>query len=110
MELFFQHKRLILRILGIVLLLVSLTLYFWISPKEGLSENEKAAQRIARMEAVVKGKSGVSTNSKQKDDSKFVQALKDTQAKQVQYMMILIMVFGAGFLVYSFLPKKEKTS
>lgn len=107
MDLFLKHKTVIMRSLGAMMLLIGFAIHFWSTPKEGLSENDKAAARIARMEASAKGKSSAQKAAK-KDSSKFLDALKDTQAKQMQYMTILAMVFGVGFLGYSFMPKKEE--
>ena len=109
MEFFLQYKTVIFRTLGTVMFVVGLALYFWVTPKEALSENEKAAQRIARMEAAAKGTSKAkSDQSTQKDNSKFLESMKETQAKQLEYMMLLVIVLGAGFMIYSFLPKKQE--
>ena len=108
MELFLKYKVLIMRSVGAMMLLIAFSIHFWTTPKEGLSANDKAAVRVARMEASAKGKSSTSSKSNQNDDSKFLDTLKDTQAKQVQYMTILVMVFGVGFLGYSFLPAKKE--
>ena len=108
MELLFQYKTIIMRSLGALMLIIGFAVNFWTTPKEGLSQNDKAAARVARMEASAKGKSSSSSNVLKKDNSNFSEGLKDTQAKQLQYMSILVMVFGVGFLGYSFIPKKEK--
>jgi len=109
MELFIKYKTVILRTAGALLLVVGFAIQFWETPKEGLSANDKAAARVARMEAKVKGNgSGSSKKAPKKDDSKYLDQMKSSQAKQVQYMTILAMVFGVGFLGYSFMPKKEE--
>ncbi|MFT5659410.1 MAG: hypothetical protein ACI9TV_000026 [Sulfurimonas sp.] len=109
MNYFLQYKIIILRSLGALMLIIGFAVHFWTIPKEGLSQNDKAAARVARMEASAKGKSSSNFKSPKKDDSKFLEKLKDTQTKQMQYMTILVMVFGVGFLGYSFIPKKEDT-
>ncbi len=91
------------------MLVIGFAIHFWVTPKEGLSENDKAAARVARMEAQVKGSSSKSSKSSKQDTSKFLEELKSTQAKQMQYMTILAMLFGVGFLGYSFISKKEDT-
>ena len=106
MEFFLKHQLVILRSLGALMLLIGFAVHFWVTPKEGLSENDKAAARVARMEAGAKEKRLSQGASKEKDASKFVDTMKDTQAKQLQYMTIMIMVLGLGFLGYSFMPKK----
>ncbi|MCD4667457.1 MAG: hypothetical protein K8R44_02515 [Sulfurimonas sp.] len=109
MGFFLQHKAVILRIVGSLMLVIGFAIHFWVTPKEGLSENDKAAARVARMEAQVKGSSSKSSKSSKQDTSKFLEELKSTQAKQMQYMTILAMLFGVGFLGYSFISKKEGT-
>lgn len=78
------------------------------SPKEGYSENEIALANIARMEANVYGSSGTSSKqSQQPDTSKFIEKLQDAQVQQVRYAVILTMVFGVLFLLYSFISKPK---
>lgn len=108
MNFFLKYKIVILRSLGAIMLVVGFAVYFWVTPKKGLSENDKAVARIARMEASAKGKSSSNSQSKQKDDGKFLKAFKDTQAKQIQYMTIIVMILGVGSLGYSFISKKEE--
>lgn len=107
MDFFLKYKTIFARSIGAVMLIVGISIHFWVTPKEGLSENDKAAARVARMEAKVKGSSSSSKKPAEKDTSKFVDKMKSTQEKQIQYMTILAMIFGVGFLGYSFMPKKE---
>ncbi len=107
MEFFLKHKTVILRSLGGFMLLVGFVVHFWATPKEGLSANQKAAANIARMDARTNAGSSTSSKSQKKDDSKFLNELKNTQAKQMQYLTIIAMILGIGFLGYSFMPKKE---
>ena len=109
MDLLIQYKIVIMRSLGAIMLVVSFAVHFWTVPQEGLSANQRAAANVARMEAKVAGKGTSSKQSSKKDDSKFLQELKKTQKKQMEYLTILAMIFGIGFLGYSFLPKKEET-
>ena len=106
MNFFFKHKIILLRTIGFIALVVGFAIHFWVTPKEGISENEVAAANLARIERQVKG-SGASQKSTQKDNSKFLEKFKKQQQKQMQYLTILAMIVGAGFLGYSFLPKKE---
>ena len=107
-EIFLKHKIAIFRILGSVMLIVGIAAYFWLAPKEVVTENEIAAANIARMEASVSGSSSASGKSSQPSASKFIEELKNAQKKQVEYMTILAIVLGAGFLLYSFMGKKEE--
>ena len=97
-----------MRSLGVMMLIVGFVVHFWATPIKGLSANDKAAARVARMEASAKGKRSSSSGSKQNDETKFLTVLKDTQAKQIQYMTIIVIILGVGSLGYSFIPKKEE--
>lgn len=88
------------------MLLISFVIYFWSTPKEGLTQNQIAAANVARMEARVSGGSG--TQKSQSSSADIMKAYKDTQASQSKYMLIFIMVMGVGFLGYSFIKKEEK--
>ncbi len=107
MEFFSKYKTVILRGLGSFMLIVGFGIHFWAMPKEGLSENDRAAARVARMEAKVKGTSSKGSKSSKKNDSKFLEELKKTQAKQLQYITIIVMILGVGSLGYSFIAKKK---
>ena len=107
MEFFLKHKTVIMRSLGAVMLVIGFAIHFWTAPKEGISANERAAANIARIEAKVKGQSSAQSKSSKKSDSKFLEELKDTQAKQLEYLTVIAMILGVGFLGYSFMPKKE---
>ena len=108
MDFFLKHKTVIMRSLGALMLIVGFSVHFWVTPKQGLSANDKAAARVARMEAKVAGGSGSSGKKPKSDTSKFLKELKNTQAKQKQYLTIISMILGVGFLGYSFLKKKEE--
>ena len=110
MNFFLQHKTVIMRTLGAIMLVVGFAVHFWLTPQKGLSENDKAAARIARMEAQIKSTGSGTKKSQEKDTSKFMEKMKSTQEKQMQYMTIVAMIFGVGFLGYSFMPKKDKTA
>jgi len=107
MEIFLKYKIVILRSLGTFMLLIGFAIHFWSTPKEGISANERAAANIARMEARVAGSSSQQSKTSVKNDSKFLDELKNTQAKQMKYLTIIAMIIGIGFLGYSFMPKKK---
>jgi len=109
MEYFLKNKIVIFRVLGIFLLLAGMVIHFWVTPREGISQNELAAANVARMEASVKGVGGGAKKSHKPDTSKFLQEFKNTQEKQRKYLTIFAMVFGAVFLGYSFLAKNRST-
>lgn len=109
-EIFIKNKIVIFRVLGILMLVIGFTIFFWATPKEGLSEYEIAAENVARMEARVAREIGASTKASKPDSSKFIEELKNTQAKQMQYLTIMSMILGVGFLGYSFIGKSKSDS
>jgi hypothetical protein len=106
MEFLIKHQTVLLRSVGAILILVSFAAFFWTAPKKGFSENEIAAANVARMEAKIAGSSSA-TSAQKPDKSPFLETYKQTQEKQMRYMLIVMMIFGVGFLAYSFL-KKDK--
>lgn len=106
MEFFLKYKIVILRSLGALMLIVGFAIHFWVTPKKGLSENERAAANVARMEVHVKGASKGEKKVKP-NHSKLMEKLKHSQEKQMQYLTIFSMLLGALFLGASFLKKEE---
>lgn len=109
-EIFFKYKIVIFRTAGALMLLVGFLIYFWVTPKDALTESEIAAANVARMEASVSGKSASSKQVPKSEASRFAEELKNSQKKQVQYLTILSMLFGVGFLAYSFIGKSKNDS
>jgi len=108
-ELFIKHKTVIIRTLGILMLLVGFLVQFWTTPKKGWTENEIAAQNVARMEARIQREMGGGSKQKKPEpsSSEMLKHLKDAQAAQQMYLTIIAMLLGIGFLGYSFVNKKE---
>ena len=109
-EIFKRYKIVIFRTSGAIMLVIGFALYFWVAPKEVMSENEIAAANVARMEASVRGNFAPSKQSSKPDTSKFLEELKNAQKAQIQYLTILSMVFGVLFLGYSFISKPKSDS
>jgi len=108
LEFFNKNKVIIFRSAGALMLLIGFVIHFWATPKEGFTQNEIAAANVARMEAMASGGSGSASKKQHKPDtSKFLKEFKNTQAKQMQYLTIIAMILGVGFLGYSFVRKKE---
>lgn len=107
MEFFLKHQTVIFRGVGAFMLVLGLSLYFWAAPQKAMSANERAAANLARIEASVSGKSS-SSQIQSNDSSQISQAMIETQKKQLRMLMIMVMLFGAGFLGYSFLKKENK--
>ncbi len=107
MEFFSKYKIPIVRSVGGLMLAVGFAIHFWSIPKEGMSANERAAANVARMEVKLKGESSAQSISSKENNSKFLEQLKDTQARQLEFLTVLVMIFGLGFLGYSFISKKD---
>ncbi len=105
MEFFKKNQVIIFRSFGGLMFVIAFVMFFWTTPKEGLSENEKAARNVARMEARMSGSSSSATKSTKPSHAPIMQSYKDTQAKQVRYLLIISMILGAGFLGYSFVRR-----
>ena len=88
------------------MLLIGFVIHFWVVPQKGVSQNDLAAARIARMEASVSSKNSSGSKKSKSDASCYTKGLKDTQKKQMEYLTIIVMIFGIASLGYSFMPKK----
>ena len=108
MEFFLKHQKIILRSVGAFLLVLGLTLFFWAAPQKVMNENEKAAANLARMESSISGGGSSKSTTQQSNHSTISASMVETQKKQLRMLMIMVMVFGAGFLGYSFLKKEDK--
>ncbi len=105
MEYFLKHQTVILRVVGGLFILVGFVVHFWVVPPKGVSKNDLAAANLARMEASVSGSSKKA--SSKKDESRFLNELKEKQKKQLEYLTIFVMVLGALSLGSSFIKRKE---
>jgi len=108
LKFFFKHQQAILRGGGAFMLLVGFVIQFWVVPQEGISKNDLAAARVARMEASISGGNTAKENNGKPDASSYTKGLKNTQKKQMQYLTIIAMILGVASLGYSFKPKKEE--
>jgi len=104
-DLYKKHQKMILRLAGGMMLLVGFAIHFWNTPKEGFTKDELAAANVARMEASVSSKSAASTQSEKPKHAPLFHELRDAQKKQFEYLTIIVMLFGGGFLAYSFVKK-----
>ena len=96
-----------MRVLGSFMLIVGFVVYFWTTPQKGVSANELAQKNLQRMEANVQGSSTIKEKTKP-DPSHIAKALKTTREQQMRYVTIIAMLLGVGFLLYSFIVKKEE--
>lgn len=110
LEFFKSHKKIILRTFGILMLVIAFVVHFWVVPKDKVTVDAIAAANVARMEASVAGSKGSSSTTGKPSPSSgspFMEHINNTRQKQLEYFTILIMIFGAGFLVYSFIKKED---
>jgi len=105
-EIFLKYQKVVFRSLGIFMLIIGFASYFWTTPKKVLTPNEIAAANIARMEASVARSQGRSTKKVESSSAEILKHLKNTQEAQNRYLTIIAMIFGIGFIAYSFMPKK----
>lgn len=110
MDFFLKYRTIILSSIGALLLVFGMLTYFlYTPPKEEMGENDKAAERIARMEAQAKGSSSAKapSHSVQRGTSTFTLGMREMQNQQMKYLLILLALLGIGFLIYRFTKKKE---
>ncbi len=101
------NQILLSRSIGALLLVVGLGAFFWVN-NSGTSmslEEQRAAERVARMEAHVKG-AGAASSAPIKVSHAI--SYSEHTKEQVRYMLILMMVIGAGALGYSFIKKEPQ--
>ena len=103
-EIFLKYKIVIFRSLGAIMLVVGFSSYFWTMPKKVLTQNQIAAANVARMEASVVRSQGVRAKPKS-SSAEILKHLKNSQEAQNRYLTIFMMIFGVGFLGYSFMSK-----
>lgn len=103
-----NHKKIIIRVVGVSMLLIGFAVHFWTVPKEGISKEELAAANVARMEASVAGTSPSTAKKIQPKESPFMKQFIDTRQKQLEYLTIIAMILGVGFLLYSFIKKEDE--
>jgi septal ring-binding cell division protein DamX len=100
---FKKNKKLAFKLIGINFLLVTVIMLFWNAPKESLSENEKAAANVTRMEAQVAG----TQTAIQPASMNLMKKHMKKQKEQLRILLVLMVIAGAGFVLYGFLKKEE---
>ncbi len=106
-EWFRANQIMVSRFTGIFLLVVGLGAFFWVNNSGStisLSE-QRAAERVARMEARVSGASSSSV-SQQRAKTNYTAAYSDRSKEQMKFMLIIMMILGVGSLGYSFMKKE----
>ena len=108
MEYFLKNKKIITRVVGALMLLIGFVVHFWAMPKPVMTQSDIAAANVARMEKSVARSSSHSASSKKhlpSNTPKFMEKFKDAKEKQMQFLSIFAMIFGIGFLAYSFIKR-----
>lgn len=99
-----QHQKKVSLLMGGVLMLLALGIMYWDnSGMEAVSEEEVYAQKVAAMEARM---SGGAVSSPQ-NESPIMKAYKEKQAEHLRYSLIVMLIGGAGFMVYGLVKKKK---
>lgn len=96
--------------LGILLLVVSVAMLFWDNSGSATAEEERAAANVARMEARAKARMNGQPLPKEEPKPIFHERLKKRQEEQLRYALILMVIFGVGFVGYGYFRKEEKKS
>ncbi len=106
-EWFYVNQIMVSRFTGALLLVVGLGAFFWANSNEsGVSVAEqRAAERVARMEARVSGASSAGV-SEQESKANYRDVYSEHSKEQMKLMLIMIMLLGVGSLGYSFIKKK----
>ncbi len=104
----YGNQIILTRLIGILLLVLSLVLFFWSTPEgNALSmEEQRAAERVARMEARV---NGAVTSSPSVPKVDYAAAYTQHTQMQTRLLLILMVIIGVFFLAYSVI-KKQKDS
>ncbi len=104
---FYENHILVVRFIGTLLLLGGLILFFWGNATAGTMriEEQRAAERVARMEARVHGAVVPSTSVPKVD---YAKAYSEHTRTQTRLMLMMVMVSGVLFLGYSFIKKRRR--
>lgn len=94
--------------LGVLLLIISVAMLFW-DNKSGVSQAEQRASiNVARMEARAQARMSGKPLPKEEPKPIFHAKLKERQEQQVRYALILMILFGVGFVGYGYFKKAEE--
>ncbi len=103
---FYENHIVVTRLIGVLLLLGATVLFFWGNPtSSGMSiEEQRAAERVARMEARVQSVAAHAAKAPKVD---YAKAYSEHTKTQTRLMLIMMMLLGALFLGYSFIKKRK---
>ncbi|MEA3521495.1 MAG: hypothetical protein U9R50_00830 [Campylobacterota bacterium] len=96
-----KHQRLFSLGMGSLLLIIALGLFFWTN-ESALSKEERLAQaNIARMQARTEG----ANHTQSVHASATLDTFYEGRDKQMQYLLIIMIIGGIGFLGFGFFKK-----
>lgn len=105
MERLKQHRILLSRVLGIVLIVGAVAAYFW-NRSEGVSEEVRRAEaNLARMEARVQGSA---KSSGSHPSQSVAQAYYESRKEHLRYALILAGISGAVLILYGWVGGKRE--
>ncbi len=107
-EWFKENQIMVSRFAGAFLLVVGLGAFFWVNNSgSGISVTEqRAAERVARMESRVSAQT-TTTSSKKQNKADYTEVYTDHSKEQIKFMLIIMMFLGVGSLGYSFVKKES---
>lgn len=103
-ELWQKHSKGVSKFLGVVFIILATSLYFWNNQRTVVvTEEMRAAANVERMEARTRGEK--SATKAGDSHSSVLEKLKARQKRQLEILLISMVVFGAGFLAYGFVKR-----
>jgi len=101
-----HHQKKLSKGIGIALILMATIMLFWDNTGDTvLTEEEAYAAKVAAMEARLSG--GNSGSTPPPSESPIMKTYKEKQAEHIRYTLIVLVIAGAGFLIYGMVKKKE---
>ncbi len=102
---FYENYIAVMRWIGTLLLLGGAALFFWGNTTNATvsSEVQRAAERVARMEARLQDSAHVPSVPK----VDYAKAYSEHTKTQTRLMLILMILLGAFFVAYSFVTKRR---
>jgi len=108
-EWFKRHRRKVTLTAGGLCVCIGAAMLFWSNGSgAAVSEEERiAAANVARMEARMQSQISGQKGQQSPDKPIFSGSYRERQEAHLRYMVIALMLFGAGFLAYGFLKRDE---
>lgn len=102
-----HHQKKLSMGVGIFLILMAAMMLFWDNTGDTvLKEDEAYAAKVAAMEARLSGGKSPATPPPP-SESPIMKVYKEKQAEHFRYTLIVLVIAGAGFLIYGMVKKIE---